>query len=86
MAEYAQSDEEGTDEDSDQECIQDSSDSSEENWNNHRIESGMNIFVISYAKSDQRGTGEASGEDDMQSLSDKWSPPSVEDYAIGNIQ
>ena len=47
MAEYAQSDEEGTDEDSDLEDIPDSFDSGEEDWNTIRNESGMKIFVIS---------------------------------------
>jgi hypothetical protein len=42
--------------------------------------------VAEYAKPDEGGTDEASGRDDMLSSSDKWSPPSVEDNAIGNIQ
>ena len=42
--------------------------------------------MAEYAQSDERGTDEASGWNDMQSSSDKWSPPSVEDYAIGLIQ
>ena len=42
--------------------------------------------MAEYAKPDERGTDEPSGRDDMLSSSDKWSPPSVEDNAIGNIQ
>ena len=42
--------------------------------------------MAEYAKSDEGGTDEGSGQDDMQSSSDKWIPPSVEDYAIGCIQ
>ena len=42
--------------------------------------------MVEYAKSDEVGTDEASGRDDMQSSSTKWNTPSVEDYAIGNIQ
>ena len=38
------------------------------------------------AQSDERGTDEASGRNDMQSSSDRWSPPSVEDYTFGGIQ
>ena len=42
--------------------------------------------MAEYEKSDERGIGEASGQYDMQSSSDKWSPPSLEGYAISSIQ